>query len=157
MRPFRSLLLRRVVAAVLVAAVAMPLASTAGASARRTDALQGVLDDATAFDAALRAARAAHADPLGAFADAYEQASGGGISAEAIERLLGADSMSGVLPVAAQRAWVSAQATSPAGAGAATLPDPARLVPLPLASAAPDGPAERPLRAVAPASQPRAP
>ena len=156
MRTLRLPLVRRLAAALALVAMAAPLVPTVGAQAGEAAALARVLDDAAAFETALAAAHAADADPLAAFAVAYEAATDGAVSADDVRRLLGAASMSGVAPVVADEAVASA---GPQGAaGAATLHEPAglrpRAVPAPApAASALDAP---PVRRATPA-RPRAP
>lgn len=98
-------------AALLAVAFGLTLAPTASA-ASRVDAVRSVLDDVAAFDAALDAARGS-ADPVQAFAQAYEAATDGAVQAEAVVRLIGGASMSGVSPVPPTETVARAQLTSP--------------------------------------------
>ena len=111
MRLIRSLWLRRAVAAVLAVGVAVPMVPTADAADERLASFRGMLDDADAFQTALDAARGADA-PLAAFALAYAEASEDSLTAAAVARLLTADTMSGVLPPAPDRA-VAGPETAP--------------------------------------------
>ena len=104
LRPFRSDLLRRLLALTLVVGLSAPLVPTASAQ----DTLTSALDDERAFEAALRAAHAAEGDPVAAFAEAYALATGGAVTAEAVERLIGGASMSGVLPAVADPGFAQA-------------------------------------------------
>ncbi|WP_412067676.1 hypothetical protein [Rubrivirga sp. IMCC43871] len=113
MRPLRSALLRRLVVAALAVALGLPLAPSAAASPALA-----VLDDSEAFDRALAAAKAAEpgTDPVAVFAQVYADAVDG-VSAEAVAHLLGAPSLSGVVPVAPSEALAKAQpAPSPSPA-----------------------------------------
>jgi len=155
LRLIRHVLVRRLVAAVLVASLGGTLVPAAGAQGA---SLGSVLDDQAAIELALQAARAADAgsDRVVVFAEAYAQAVDG-VSAEAVLRLLGQPSMSGVVPPAAEEARATASAT--AGAAASLIPyGTAAPAPSPLADAlkvGPDGPPA--LRAAAPSTRPRAP
>ena len=122
MRAFRSVLLRRLVAAVLLAGLGAPLAPTASAQSVET-----VLDDERAFDLALRAAWAADADPIRAFAHAYAEATDGAVTAEVVERVLGAASMSGVPPAVADETF--AHTKRAVALGGAVVPEHARPAP----------------------------
>ena len=104
MRPFRSLLLRRLVATALVAAVGVSLAPAAAAQSGRLATLRGVLNDARAFEAGLEAARQADVAPLVAFAHAYAAQSQDGTTAAAVAQLIGAEALTGVVPPAPDRA-----------------------------------------------------
>ena len=142
MRPFRSLLLRRLVATALVAAVGASLAPAAAAQSGRLATLRGVLDDAQAFEAGLDAARQAESAPLAAFAEAYAAESEDGTTAAAIVQLLGADALTGVLPPAPDRASPAPDVvTSAASASLGVLAGNAR----PSASAASAPPVSEPL------------
>ncbi len=118
MRPFRSLLLRRLVATALVAAVGVSLAPAASAQSGRLATLRGVLNDAQAFEAGMDAARRAESAPLLAFAHAYAAESQDGTTAAAVAQLLGADALRGVLPPAPDRASPAPEAAT-TGASAA--------------------------------------
>ena len=115
LRPFRSRLVCRALALVLASAFGLTAAAPAGARTARAETLRTVLDDVRAVDAAWAAARdAPSADRRAAFAAAYAEAAADGTTAEAVERLLSADSMSGVLPPAVERAVAQAAGPSPA-------------------------------------------
>ena len=115
MRAFRSDLLRRLLALTVVAGLSAPLAPTASAQATLTSAL----DDERAFEAGVRAAHAAEGDAVAAFADAYARATGGAVTAEAVERLIGGASMSGVLPAVSDPGFAQAHRAVALGAAVA--------------------------------------
>ena len=117
MRPFRSLLLRRLVATALVAAVSVSLAPLASAQSGRLATLRGMLDDARAFEAGLEAARHAGSAPLLAFAHAYAAESQDGTTAAAVAQLLGANALRGVLPPAPDRASPAPEAATSGASG----------------------------------------
>lgn len=117
MRLFRSVLLLRVVALALVVGVGVSLVPVAAAESGRLVILRGVLEDTRAFEAGLEAARSAESAPLAAFAHAYAAESDDGTTAAAIVQLLGAETLTGVLPPAPHRA-TSAPEAGTAGASA---------------------------------------
>ncbi len=121
MRPFRSTLLLRAVALAVMAGVGVSMVPAASAESGRLATLRGVLDDTQAFDAALQAARAAESAPLAAFAHAYAAEADDGTTAAAIAQLLGAESFSGVLPPAPDRAAPTPTAATGASASLAIL------------------------------------
>ena len=128
MRPFRSRLVRRAFALVLASALGLTVAAPASAGVRPTAALSDLLDDAQALEAALDALRVAPpADRRAAFAEAYAQAAADGTTAEAVERLLGADTLSGVAPALIERGMASASSVTAPSLGAAALPAGPRL------------------------------
>lgn len=157
-RPYRLASVRRLVAAILVAALGLPLVPAVGAQGG-APSLVVVLDDAEAFDQALAAARAAApgADPLVVFAEAYAAAVGD-VSVEALVHLLGQSSMSGVLPPVHDEAFVASKLAAPASTSAAALWAGADvLVPAgPLGDVA-EAAAAPPPRPAAPSARPRAP
>lgn len=158
MRTFRLDSLRRLVAAILVAALGATLVPVVGAQGG-TPTLDRVLDDAEAFEAALEAARDADAgsDPLVVFAEAYAAAVGD-VSAEALAHLLGQSSLSGVLPPVHDEAVAAAKVAGPTGSSAAAPLAVAGGAVLPVVDLAVGGEEALPaLRAVAPSSRPRAP
>lgn len=126
MRPFRSPALFRLVAVLLVGGVGATLAPSAVARDARAVSLRALLDDAEAFETALAASRApeAAADPVGAFADAYVEAAGGGLTAEFVRDLLDGRSFGLVAPVVPEAAFVPApfSTTHGSGAGAGVIP-----------------------------------
>ena len=154
-RPFRLPAVRRVVAAALAVAVGLALAPAATAGAR-AESVRSTLDDEAAFEAGLVAARSATGDPLAAFARAYADAEGS-ITAEAVERLIGSASLSGVAPPPADETLARAQPIASASGSAATLAAALRLA----AAVGPEAarPAETPpaRRADGAPSQPRGP
>ncbi len=155
MRPLRLAPVRRLVAAILVAALGAGLVPAVGAQA--TPSLSAVLDDAEAFDAALVAAHAADAgaDPLVVFAEVYAAAVGD-VSAEALAHMLGQSSLTGVVPPAHDEALATSKVTTLAASAtvADRAPAPAPLAAVPALGAEAEAPA---LRALAPSSRPRAP
>ena len=157
MRTLRLDPVRRLVAAILVAALGTSLVPALSAQAG-PPSLSAVLDDAEAFDAALDAAHAADdgADPLVVFAEAYAAAVGD-VSAEALAHLLGQSSLSGVLPPAHDEALATAKVVTLVASAAVALDAPST-APSPARSLAAGPDAEAPaLRALAPSSRPRAP
>lgn len=125
MRPFRSRLLLRTVATLLVAGVASTLAPAAVARDAREDALRSLLNDEAAFEAALDAARDAAdgEDPRALFVEAYVAAADGEVAVEVIEHLLDGESLGVVAPVLPDAAFVPtpAPAPSPPSGGLAAL------------------------------------
>ena len=158
MRPFRSRFVCRVLALALAGALGLTSAAPAVARATGSQSLRAVLDDGQAIDAALAAARdVPPADRRAAFAEVYAHAADDGTTAESVERLLGADSMSGVLPVAVERAVASASSPAPPALGVAALFATSGLaVPMERVAHA-DRQRTVSLRDVAPDSRPRAP
>ena len=158
MRPYRLDTVRRLVAAILVAALGLPLVPAVGAQGG-APSLVVVLDDADAFDQALVAARAAEpgADPLVVFAEAYAAAVGD-VSVEALVHMLGQSSMSGVLPPAHDEAFVSSKLATPASTSAAALwaGTDVRTPAVPVGDIA-EVDDDVPPRPVAPSARPRAP
>ena len=155
MRPFRSRLVCRVLALALAGALGLTVAAPAGARSH-AGTLRTALDDDQAVDAALAAVRdVPPAERLAAFAEAYARAADDGTTAEAVERLLGGTSMSGVVPAVVERAVAAAASTPALGAGLA-VPS-GRLAPPAgsLARAEPERLAAP--RAARPDSRPRAP
>ena len=158
MRPFRSRLARRALALVLASALGLTVAAPVAAGARPTAALSDLLADADALEAALDALRdAAPADRRAAFAQAYAQAADDGTTAESVERLLGADTLSGVAPARIERGAAPASSVTAPTLGTAT--PAARPRPAAPMLAAPH--ADRPLavqaRDLARSARPRAP
>ncbi|MEM0961374.1 MAG: hypothetical protein AAGK21_02380 [Bacteroidota bacterium] len=109
MHLLRQPTLRRFVAALLAVAAGATVVPTAQADARTT-AVRSVLDDDEAFESALAAARSSD-DPIAAFAEAYSEAVDEAVSAEAIARLIGAASFSGVAPVTVEDTRIRVLAT----------------------------------------------
>ena len=136
----------------------LTVAVPAGARTVATS-LQAALGDGQAVGAALAAARdVPPADRLAVFAETYAQAADDGTTAEAVERLLGGDSMSGVLPAALARATVLAPTSTPAPAPDAAVLSRARGLAGPSALAPhTDRPLAAERRDPAPESRPRAP
>ncbi len=127
MRPFRSRLLLRTVAALLVAGVGTTLAPAAVARDAREDALRSLLNDEEAFEAALDAARrtAEGADPRAVFVDAYVAATDGQVAAEVVEYLLDGESLGLVAPALPDDAFVPTPTpTSPPPSGGAAILSP---------------------------------
>lgn len=126
MRPFRSPAVLRLVAVLLMGGVGATLAPSAVARDARAASLRALLDDAAAFETALAASRApeAAADPVGAFADAYVEAAGGGLTAEFVRDLLDGQSFGLVAPVVPEAAFAPTpvSTTHGSGMGVAVLP-----------------------------------
>lgn len=158
MRPFRSILLRRLVASALALAIGVSLAPVAAAQSGRLATLRGVLEDAHAFEAALDAARTAESAPLVAFAQAYAAESDDGTTVDAIVQLLGADALSGVLPPAPDRATPAPEAaTSAASASVGVLAGSAAPLRLTNLGAAHTAAAPASVRVTGTSARPRAP
>ena len=102
----------RLLSALVAVGVALTLAPTAVAGGR-VDAVRAVLDDAGAFEAALEAAHQSD-DPVATFAQAYADATDGAVTVEAVVRLLGSASMTGVSPVPTDEARARAAVAGPA-------------------------------------------
>ncbi len=159
MRPFRSRSVCRVLVLALAGALGLTAAAPASARAPRAETLRAVLGDAEAVEAALDAVRhVPSGGRLAAFAHAYALTADDGTTAEAVEQLLGADSMSGVVPVVTQRAVAGPASSTPASAlGVAAFPH-RHAAPAPTASAArADRQRAAAPRPVATPSRPRAP
>ena len=120
MRPLRHPLVLRVLALVLLAGTGAAWVPTAEARDARTDALRSLLDDADAFDTALRAAEGADGDAAEAFAAAYAETAGHAVSAEAVRQILRGQGVGSVAPVLPDRAFVPASSTTPAPSGSAS-------------------------------------
>lgn len=131
MRPFRSPALLRLVALLLVSGVASTLAPSAVARDARAVSLRALLDDASAFETALDAARAAPAgeDPAAVFSSVYAEAVGGGLTAEAVYDLLDGETLGLVAPPVPDEAAFSAPPAL-AGPGALHAVVPAEGVPV---------------------------
>lgn len=159
MRPLRSPLVCRVLVLALAGALGLTAAAPASARAPRAETLRAVLSDGEAVEAALEAVRdVPSGGRLAAFADAYARTANDGTTAEAVEQLLGADSMSGVVPVVIQRAVAGAASSTPASApGVATGPLGVALVAPTVSAPRADYHQTAAPRPVAPASRPRAP
>lgn len=158
MHAFRLDIVRRLVAAFLVAALGATLVPAVGAQGA-TPTLDAVLDDAEAFEAALEAARDADAgsDRLAVFAEAYAAAVGD-VSAEALAHLLGQSSLSGVLPPVHDEAVAAAKVAGPTASSAAAPLAAVASADLPVVELALGGEEALPARrAAAPSSRPRAP
>ncbi|MGB3542540.1 hypothetical protein [Rubrivirga sp.] len=157
LRQLRRPALVRALAALVVAGVGLTLAPTAVAGAR-ADAVRAVLDDVAAFELALEAAHASD-DPVEAFAQAYAMATDGAVTAEAVVRLLGSTSMSGVTPVPVEDTRARAAIAGPAPSASpafATSPSRFALEDVPAALAV-DLADHEDGRATASPSQPRGP
>lgn len=160
MRLFRSPLLLRLVATVLVAGVASTLAPSAVARDARSVSLRVLLDDADAFETALDAAwnAAPGEDAVAVFASVYAEAVGDGLTAEAVYDLLDGQALGLVAPPAPDDAAFSAPpALAGPGAVHAVLPASGASVSLPAADLAVPEAAVLPSRPEAAAHQPRAP
>ena len=158
MGPFRSRLVCRVLVLALAGALGLTAAAPASARGPRAETLRAVLGDAEAVEAALDAVRdVPAAGRLAAFADAYARTADDGTTAEAVERLLGADSMSGVAPVVTQRAVAGPSATPAPALGVAADSRGHALVPPTTSTARADRQRMAPPRPEAPPSRPRAP
>ncbi len=157
-RPYRLAFVRRLVAAILVASLGLPLVPAVGAQGG-APSLVVVLDDAEAFEQALAAARAAApgSAPLAVFAETYADAVGD-VSVEALVQMLGQSSLSGVLPPAHDEAVASSKLATPASASAVALSSGAALdAPATSVGDAAVADDDVPPRPVAPSARPRAP
>ena len=113
MRPLRHPLVLRALALVLLAGTGAACVPTAEARDARADALRSFLDDADAVEHALRAARASEGDAAAAFADAYAEAAGEAVSAEAVRQLLRGQGVGSVAPVLPDHSFVPAPPAGP--------------------------------------------
>lgn len=156
----RSRLVLRSVATLLVVGVASTLAPAAAARDARADALQTLLDDEAAFEAALAASHEAApgAEAVDAFVEAYVAAAHGAVDADAVRRLIAGHAFGWAVPVADGAAFVPAPTSAPpstAGAWAPAPPEPRPDV----APAAPAGTGDAVFvsQEAAPSVRPRAP
>ncbi|MEM1117627.1 MAG: hypothetical protein AAGJ11_14045 [Bacteroidota bacterium] len=159
MRLLRTPALLRLVALLLVGGVGASVAPTAAARDARADDLRSLLDDAAAFETALRAAQApeAAADPVAAFAAAYAEATGGAVTAEVVQDLLDGQSFGLVTPAAPEAVFAPTPASVTSGAGAGILTTPTVVSSPTATSVVPSVAVAAPSRPEAVQSRPRAP
>ena len=161
MRPFRSRLLLRLVATLVVVGVGATLAPAAVARDARQDALRTLLGDVEAFETALDAARMAGDAVFArdAFVEAYVASADGDVAPEAIYDLLDGDALGLVAPVLPDEAFVPTPpaAPSPHGGSAAVVAPTAEAVLVASSHAVWQGEAAPPHRAEGRSLQPRAP
>ena len=117
MRLLRHPLVLRALALALLVGTGAAWAPAASAQGARADALRSLLDDAEAFESALRASRSAGGgEALDVFAEVYAEAAGDAVSPEAVRQLLGGPGVGAVAPVLPDLAFVPAPAaTAPGG------------------------------------------
>ena len=116
MRLLRRPLVLRALALVLLAGIGAAWVPVASARDARADALRSLLDDADAFERALRASRSADGDALDVFVETYAEAAGDAVSPEAVRQLLRGQGVGAVAPVLPDLSFVPAPAaTAPGG------------------------------------------
>ena len=120
MRLLRHPPVLRALALVLLVGTGAAWVPTVEAHDARADALRSLLDDAAAFDSALRAAERADGDAAEAFASAYAEAAGHDVSAIAVRQILRGQGVGCVAPVLPDLAFVPAPAATQTPSGPAS-------------------------------------
>ena len=146
MHPLRSRPVLRSVAALVLVGVAATLAPAASARDGRAGAVRALLADGDAFETALAASAEAapDEDPLDVFVETYVEAAGGGVSAEAVHRLLEGPALGHVAPPVRPAAFVPSPPAGPTSTPGAAVLSPEAAPRAPAASplgAPPDAPA----------------